>query len=438
MTKVKNKAQTKGRQGSKNSKAVSPPARNTAPINKTQQWAEDICKAANGKGTLLGLQQLGPATSPQNLLVSAALTNDPKCELAAEQIIHLVDGWRYAAAATSAYLSHSNATATHFSYYAELRAAMSLFAWSGIRAKWHGYYYLDNNGNKALTNSNPNTHTGVWELWNAWAKRPDVDALLANAIHLHPVATLRHVTRAVNFTVPQRTLTQWGADLIRVSKDHDARNTASYEALWMDSHLTRMQGQEAELVRDLWKLFLPDGRSLGFDAALCSHFVANASPRATGNAQSQAEQASFLETVAKHISDNSGAPKDEVLRRLQPNGYTFKPFELAAAADIKAENVLCRAFLLLRIAMLALKRSLDTPGVPPIAKKWLESWLEHAGLWSNSFQIDPIDIEVDYRDAVNDFTLTHPLPNSLWDGENLSRVAKLSRPDACIAWSLVA
>ncbi|WP_157661083.1 hypothetical protein [Burkholderia ubonensis] len=429
MSKTKNKGQAGAKKNSGGSKGS---AGNSNSVNKGQEWSELVCSAADGKGTLLGLQQLGPASNPQNLLITATLSNNPQCLLAAEQIIHLVDGWRYAAAATSAFLAHSNAAATHFAYYAEMRAAISLFAWSGIRAKWHGYFYLDKDGNKKLTNKNPQTHTGVWELWNEWIKRPDVEALLSNSIHLHPIATLRHVVRAINFTIPKKALQQWGADLVKITDDHTARNTASYEAIWASAELTRMETKEAELVRDLWKLFLPDGGALGFDAALCNHFVSMLAPA------DPAEKSEFISKVAKHISDNCGAPKDEIMRRLTPDAYISKPFEYASAEKTEAENVLCRAFLLLRIAMLALKRSLSAPGVSPVARKWLESWLEHAGLWSRSFEIDPIDIEVDYRDAVTDFSFQPPLPNSIWDGENSSRLAKLSRPDACIAWSLVA
>ncbi|WP_416268206.1 hypothetical protein SD235_10290 [Burkholderia cepacia] len=430
MSKTKNK----GKAGAnKNSSGSNAPANNAGGVNKQQQWSELICNAADGKGTLLGLQQLGPATNPQDLLISATLSNNPQCLLAAEQIIHLVDGWRYAAAATSAILTHSNAMATHFAYYAELRAAMSLFAWSGIRAKYHGYFYLDKDGNKKITNMNPNTHTAIWDIWKQWTKRPDVETLLSNGIHLHPVATLRHVVKAINFTIPQQALTQWGSDLVKIADDHDARNTASYEAIWTSAKLTRMKTAEAELVRDLWKLFLPDGGALGFDTALCNHFIAERLPKDDANAK-----ASFIDSVAKHISDNCGAPKEDIVRRITPDAYISSPFTKAAEAATSTDNVLCRAFLVLRIAMLALKKSLAAPGVSPVARKWLESWLEHAGLWSSSFGIDPVDIEVDYRDAVSDFTTPSPLPNSLWDGENSSRIAKLSRPDACIAWSLVA
>lgn len=429
-----NKTKTKGKPGVKKNTGGSKLAGSgSGAVNKGQEWSESICAAADGKGTLLGLQQLGPASNPQNLLITAALSNNPQCLLAAEQIIHLVDGWRYAAAATAAFLAHSNAAATHFAYYAELRAAMSLFAWSGIRAKWNGYFYLDKDGIKKITTKNPPTHTGIWDIWNQWTKRPDVEALLANTIHLHPVATLKNVVKAINFTVPQDALSQWGSDLVKVSEDHTARNTASYEAIWASAELTRMETKEAELVRDLWKLFLPDGGSLGFDAALCNHFISKRAPQGD-----DAARKAFVEKVAKHIADNCGAPTDEISRRITVDSYVSKPFELASEEKTNADNVVCRAFLLLRIAMLALKRSLAVPGVSPVARKWLESWLEHAGLWSRSFEIDPIDIEVDYRDAVTDFSFSPPLPNSLWDGVNSSRLAKLSRPDACIAWSLVA
>ncbi|WP_278651755.1 hypothetical protein [Pandoraea pnomenusa] len=417
-----------------NPKGGSKPPANT-PVNKTQQWSKSICAAADGSGTIAGFQALGPLASPQDLLVTAATSGNPQCVLAAEQVIHLVEGWRYAAAATSAYLAHSNAAATHFAYYAELRAATSLFAWSGIRAKWHKYYYLDASGAKVVPQGNPPTHQAVWALWTEWVTRPDIQTLMSQQIKLHPLVSMDKVVNAISFSRPGQVLKAWGADLVNVSNDHTARNDASYEATWLHSPLSQMSVDEAELIREVWRLFLADGSGLGFDAALCNYLVEQSVSQETLGNQTPAD---IRTNIVKHIAANSGASELEIARRLDASLYPRRPFELAADAATLPQNVLSRSFLLLRMALLALKSSLSVPGMPVVAKSWLENWLEHAGIWSQSAGVDPIDIEIDYRDAVLDLNVARPLPASLWEGVNQARFALVARPDACIAWSLVA
>jgi hypothetical protein len=430
----KNYGRAKNRQQGKPGPPVQPV------VNKIQQWSRTICAQASGKGTLAGLHALGPINSPRDLLLPMANASDPQGMLAAEQIIHLVEGCRYVAAATSAYMSHANAATTHFAYYAELRAAMSLFAWSGIRLKWGSYCYLDKNGKKQVPSAlNPGTHAAVWGLWPEWVARADVQNLLINSIKLHPLVSLDKVIGAINFTQPRHVLKGWGADFVRISDDHKARNDASYEATWLNSPLTQMLEEEATLVRDLWRLFLADGNGLGFDAAFCSHFVEAAVSRERPiDSHLPTTPEGIRQKIAKHISINTGAPEAEVLRRLDPGQYPSRPFSLAAAADAKAGNVLCRSFLLLRIALLAMKSNLSTPGIPATGTTWLKNWLKHAGLWSASTGTDPLDLEVDYREAVLELDVVCPLPSSLWSGDNLIRFPLVARPDACIAWSLVA
>ncbi|QBC32405.1 hypothetical protein DRB87_15050 [Pandoraea sp. XY-2] len=314
---------------------------------------------------------------------------------------------------------------------------MSLFAWSGIRAKWHGYYYLDSNGTKQLpAATNPPTHTGIWALWNEWVTRPDIKTLLSQSIKLHPAITFDKVVKAINFAQPGQALKSWGADLLNISDDHAARNAASYNATWIDTPLSQMKEEEAEIVRELWQLLLSDGSSLGFDSSLCSHFAEQAVERTHIIAGKSRDDIRL--NIAQHISNNTGLPVDDVLRRLDPTLYSSRPFLLAASADTKPQNVLCRSFLLLRMALLAMKTSLSLPSIPETAKKWLENWLEHAGIWSAGTGMDLLDIEIDYRDAVSDLEVARPLPATLWQGENSTHIMRIARPDACIAWSLVA
>lgn len=401
------------------------------------KWCTDICQSSDGSGTLKGLTSLGPINSFSDFLLPEARAN-PQSTLAAEQLVHLIEGWRYAAAATGAVLSHSNGQALHLAYYAELRAAMSLFAWSGIRVKRQEFYYLDNKGQKQAV-AHQKTHDAVWGLWNHWVQRGDAKRLFNDQIKLLPSVTLGEVMSSVQYVNASATLASWGMDLWDPSLDHFARNDVSYEAVLAGKSLALMQRQDAQLILDLWKLFLSDGASLTFDAALVNYIVADAVPKLVAQSQA-ATKPTFeeqLKDVAISISATTGVSEIEILRRLDHKAYPSRPFALAAAPTAHVGNVLCRGFFLLRMAMMAAKMSINT-APKTAAKKWMENWLYHAGIWSPSSSVALFDLEEDYRNAVDEFSLNPPFPQSIWDTANVNWSARLVRPDACIAWGLVA
>mgnify|MGYP006904092584 CR=1 FL=1 len=90
------------------------------------------CQVASGDPVRDAFSRLGPVVDFSSVLAADDPRDLAKC-LAAEQIAHLVEGWRYCAAAFHASLVNATDNAQHFAYYAELRAAMPLFSGSGIR-----------------------------------------------------------------------------------------------------------------------------------------------------------------------------------------------------------------------------------------------------------------------------------------------------------------
>lgn len=213
-----------GNQNRSGGRSLNPQARFT-------QWCVDVCQHADGRSTVTGMGSLGPVASFSDLLLPS--NANPQTTLAAEQLVHLVEGWRYAAAATNSVLSHAKDQALHLAYYAELHAAMSLFAWSGIRVKQGAYYYLDSNGNQVRT-APQRTHEAVWGLWKEWVKRTDAKSLFNDNIRLHPSVTLSDVVGSVRYVNTAATLTNWGLDLWDATHDHIARNNSSYEARLAD------------------------------------------------------------------------------------------------------------------------------------------------------------------------------------------------------------
>ncbi|MDR0209225.1 MAG: hypothetical protein LBJ33_08680 [Pseudomonas putida] len=416
------------------------------PIKRTRSPAKpkvdyaSICRNASGLSVQQAFNRLGPVNSFEDLLCPPGKLTGPT-ELASEQIFHMIEGWRYASAATNAFLNHSQQTALHFAYYAELRAALSLLSWSGIRVKQRGHYYLDNGGVKKPVEHSP-THTAVWGLWQNWVHRSDAQALFNDHIRLTAGVSLSQVLAALRYIQPTQTLQGWGLDLARVKDDHNARNISSYEAYWMRAPLSKMKDDDLELVLMLWKLLLPEEAGLVFDGSLISFFVKQALPgmleslNATSATPDPNSAEVAVELIADEVSANTGLSTELISRKLNSSQYESLPFELASARDTQPKNVMCRAFFLLRLAMLAAKSSVSLASNNS-ATEWLSNWCEHAGLWDPTLEIDPYDLSIDYGDAVDYFKTSPAQPSEIWVGANLANTIKLTRPDACMVWNVI-
>jgi hypothetical protein len=229
--------------------------------------ASGACQVASGDPVRDAFSRLGPIIDFSSVLAMDDPRDLAKC-LAAEQIAHLVEGWRYCAAAFHATLVNATDNAQHFAYYAELRAALSLFAGSGIRIKLGDGYCLDANGERHPLRKE-NTHELVWNLWPSWAKRDDAMALLKQQITLAPGVAIGDFEDSLIGLGLNQSLEGWGYDLLPVEQDRYSRNVASYEAFWAARPLTRMAQGDLNVLSDLWTLLLPEhGARWRFDIEL--------------------------------------------------------------------------------------------------------------------------------------------------------------------------
>lgn len=391
-----------------------------------------VCASASGIPVRAGFERLGPVRGFGDVLLSAG-SSDFGAQLAAEQISHFVEGWRYAAASVNSYMNNSKAGAIHFAYYAELRAALSLLCWSGIRVRQGEYFYLDASGGKNPM-SNGRTHTAVWMLWDEWVRRSDARDLFLMNVRVSAGLKLGDVVRGVGFVDPSSQLRGWGSDLISLGDDHSARNDASYEPFWRDRALEKIGQSENKLVADLWRLFTPDGVGVRFDTALAQSIVEKTlSGAVAGGGVSEGD---FFNRLVVEISAATGEKKETVSSVLRNRGdVDLSVFDLAASRSVEAENVLCRAFFLLRISMLALDSSLVASRTSDAAS-WLRNWLDHAGIWTHDSGCDPVDISDDYMEALDEFSENCIDCGTLWSPENLKTVVRMARPDACVAWNV--
>lgn len=391
-----------------------------------------ICATASGQSVATAFGRLGPINNATDLLYNAA-TNDTPAFVAAEQLVHLLDGWKYVSAAFNAYLTNSRSAGTHFAYYAELRAALSLFAGSGIRVNQSDSYFLDSGGTKHQIVGDTRTHSITWKIWQNWIKRLDAIELLTKHVRLITGVTLGDFAGAGN--VLSFVLQNWGYDLFYLARDHRARNTASYEPA-VNTPLRGMEDPEAALIKRIWTLLLPTEHGVGFDTAFINFLVSK-----TSLAKNQVDQSKtsdeHMSAMIEAASRQTGVEESIIRSLLVDSQPDIELFEKAAERSEQVENVLCRALFLLRMATLSVARSM-TMGAPHSAANWLRNWLATGGLYEER-DVEPRDLSEDYRIASEEYyQASSSLPHCLWSPreQNLSATVQLARPDVFVAWAI--
>lgn len=373
--------------------------------------------------------RLGPVTSLTSLL-DANNGADPAVTLAAEQINHLQDAFRYFSSSLNAFLTNSGGNALHFAYYSQLRSALSLFSGYGVRLKQGDNRVLGANG--ALSSfklASTGTHPMTWDLWAEWSKTAQASDILLDGVKLMHGLTLRDFTALPDLA--SMVFGAWGWDLFAISTgDRDARNRASYN-VFPNEPLKKMLIRDTEVVFDIWELLLGSGTSVGFDAALIEFFITRLTVQLGGN-----DHEDFKRRLRESASQQTGVPAariEEILRAVR----VTKVFDRAADSKSEVENVLSRAFLLLRIATLAVQLN-ATAAVSSVVTEWVTNWLFVLGLYDPATS-DLADIQDDYAAALGvSVAVAGDAPSALWTPDQVLSTVRLTRAEAFAAWALVA
>jgi hypothetical protein len=405
--------------------------------NPGEMGAAAVCALASHGPIAEAIAKLGPVTGRGEVLDQSDAS--PATLLAGEQVSHLTEAWQYMGAAVRAVLCNAGDNATHFAYYAQLRAVLSIFAGSGIRVSLGKSFLVDQHGNKVafeLPKPVNRTHPMVWSLWDEWVKTPYAHDLMGK--NMPVIAGISLSDLALIPASSSALLGAWGYDLARGDKDHTARNNASYKAhsrvASPDMDLTSI-----DLVRRIWTLLLENGGGVVFDATLVRYFVERYLASAVEQGAKDAsivDRASILERVIEQTSAKTGVSKSMLAQVFNADVDT-KLFEHASAAETNVENVVSRALFLLRIATLALAEGLRT-GANQHCKNWLAFWLQSGGLYDPDIHDAPSEISTDYEGALEELDDLDParLPASVWSRGLAESSALLARPEGFVGWAL--
>lgn len=181
--------------------------------------------------------------------------------IAASSVLHSFDGWSYLGKSLSCLLRGDPHRAYHLAYYAELRAAMSLLATTGIGVFNNRHYIITAPHLSVPLRTRTGTHQFVWECLNYWAEQPYSGALFSATIRPYGWSLdewLRPVGGATAAAPQARSwFLQWGVDLRFPIADRDARNESSYRPDGIPEAWSVDPVASLEFTRGLWAALEP-------------------------------------------------------------------------------------------------------------------------------------------------------------------------------------
>lgn len=283
--------------------------------------------------------------------------------ITASSVLHCADGWSYLGKSILSLLRGDPHRSRHLSYYAELRAAMSLLASEGIGIFNRRHFIIDSPHSVQMLEAQYPTHQFAWDCLNFWAEQPPSGDLFAKTVRPYgrsledwfaPLGGGRAVEAQA-----RGWFRQWGMDLKIFAQDRDARNESSYRPDGMPDAWCVEAPAALNFAGEVWEALEPSSMSQ-FDMidrhilrlALESRFKG-----VTGK-ESHKDPAGYKKFVMPIIQhQNFALPAmnewlDFVMRKKVPDNLSILDFsqDTTDSRDNSAPAVISRATLLLRLA----------------------------------------------------------------------------------------
>lgn len=340
-------------------------------------------------------------------LGSGRVQGAPLAEYIAYSVpLHVADGWVFLARAFDAIKAGDHENAVHMSYYAELRAAMSLLASEGVGVFNDRHVAIGPNYSTAdWTGSG--THEATWELMEAWGNDPHRSSTILEAIRVEQKTINEwfdeaNILQSVSHLVAGEWLKAWSIDLSFFRQDRNLRNRVSYSPTKIIHNVTAAPDFKAQVIDPLLRTWgplqpSPDPGGAVIDQDLLAFALSRARDR-DNLSQSQWDQFvdQYLEFASPSLSD--------YLKRPLESPYSIFTWAQDASIPPKVDAVLARATLLLRLANAVCAQQLDHANVrKDDLRFWWDRLGQECGYWTEGQEPDTFkDLWQDVADAVED------------------------------------
>ena len=330
------------------------------------------------------------------------------CEyIAASVFIHSFDGWSYLGRALEAEMAGDPHTARHLSYYAELRAAMSVLASQGIGVFDRKHIVVVSSQHCREVGRGIGTHDFVWNALEILANTPAGADVVLTSIKPAGISLSDWTNQlAIGNNFVAQWLHQWGFDLQRYTTDRNARNQASYRPTAFMTTGPRPISNTMHEILQFWQAFEP-GAFGGFPS-LDSHLLRNC----LNHAWTAMDEDTYTNQI--DLALQNLITEDSHLygwcRKFLSHEYRSNTHEIIRAAGSTdnathqdySRQILARATLLLRIATGVSAKLLSDAGLNLMDDLafWQSSASVRRRLWQEqSPPFSPADLWADISEA---------------------------------------
>jgi hypothetical protein len=329
--------------------------------------------------------------------------------LALSSFCHSFEGWRYLAQSAISLLMGARDQAIHLAYYAELRAALSLLASSGVGILNSQHYAITATGQVGWF-SRP-THKATWAALREWANaRPNgirvIDCFQACGLSSETWAKACSIAPSLD-EIGSQWLKDWGIDLERMSEDSLLRNEASYRPNLHPTAFEKVNEADLNFLNDVCEsVSMEGGQFENIDIMVIHDLCVKACELKYGDTNPTCLQqiwGDIINWIALHEPTLNSTGIVDIVR----NATTLSSGRIMQWADPTKRNVqgvISRALLLLRLAEALKKKDCEQMRLLNSAIGW-QSVMVHAyglcaNLWDGTNPIsDYMILDEDRKDA---------------------------------------
>jgi hypothetical protein len=292
--------------------------------------------------------------------------------------LHAIDGWTYLGRALSALLAGQAHAARHLAYYAELRAALSILASSGIGVFNRRNAVIDSAGAVHLLDEH-GTHDMAWLALAEWSTASSSLERLIGPVKFAGASLLdpfREFFPGEVSTALGTLMMEWGFDLEQGASDRDQRNWSSYQPTALGP-ITTNPADDATFLVMFWNACRPNGLEL--ERHLLRILL------------EKEARSLFLEVAdyghrydRLHDGLKAVVPFDFLKRVTDPMDHEFLIQMSLKTLPAPPYAMMCRAALLLRLATGMAEDQLRAAGIQPFHhfQAWWQNFGASHGLWA--------------------------------------------------------
>lgn len=384
--------------------------------------------------SILGGQARAFVESLYGQVPSAVQKDELAQYLALSSASHVLDGWRYVSQAALSFLSGSRTQAVHLAYYAELRAALAVLAFSGIGILKRKHFALTSTMDVIWFQGA--THDTTWKAIGYWSRQPGhgIEVLRCfSCLGLSGEEWAEACGAASSGTVQdiaEYWVSDWTVDLSTLSQDSELRNEASYRPNLRLSALDLPSEADVQFVRDVCAASIPVDhgqfdivdRAIVYDLCKKSYGLLHVPSGSTFLA--------FRAGITKWIVNQQNKPESDAIEMMESLRTAFREqggglLRRARKENVDVGAVFSRAFLLLRLASALLRLQWKETRLLKSPQDWQEELL--LNYVSHSLVHDKKSPKTSYTtfgadqekaiEEIDDWMTNNPTfnPYTLWD-----------------------